>query len=64
MDAGADLDYPSSDGTIPLFYATNLGYDDVAMYLCLRCDDISMQDVDGQTIFTKYMFKKDYGRLT
>ena len=42
VDLGADLDFPSSEGTIPLFYAANLGYDEVAMYLCLRCDNISM----------------------
>ena len=37
IDHGADMDTKLSDGTIPIFYAQKLGYNDVCMYLSLRC---------------------------
>ena len=44
--------------------ASNLGYDEVAMYLSLRAKNIDLEDIDGETIFIKYMRKKDYNRLS
>jgi ankyrin repeat protein len=63
VDAGAKLDIPSEEGYIPLFYATKFGYDDIAMYLSLRCNQDRFEDMNGDTIFMQYMRKKDYNRL-
>ena len=64
VDAGARLDIPSEEGYIPLFYATKFGYDDITMYLSLRCNQDKFEDMNRDTIFMQYMRKKDYTRLT
>ena len=63
VDAGANLEIPSEEGYIPLFYATKFEYDDMAMYLSLRCNQDRFEDKNGETIFMHYMKKKDYNRL-
>ena len=62
-DFGANVDTKSSAGCSPLFHTAYHGYDDMCMYLSLRCKDIDMEDENGKTILLIYLLRKDIDRM-
>ena len=46
-----------------MMYASNFNFDNICMYLSLRCNNIDLEGEDGENIFTKYLHKKDIERM-
>ena len=55
-DHGADINTKMLSGMSPMIYAARKGYDDIAMYLSLRSDDIDLEnEATGNNVFTIYL---------
>ena len=46
-----------------MLYASNFNFDNICMYLSLRCNNVDLEGEDGENIFTKYLHKKDIERM-
>jgi ankyrin repeat protein len=63
-DHGADTNTTTANGQNCLLYAATRGYDNIAMYLCLRTKNIDHEDSQtGINIFTFYLMKQDLKRM-
>ena len=58
-DYGADMDSVNH----ALLHSAIHGYDDMCMYLSLRCEDLNVEDDDGKTAFVIYLLRKDLDRI-
>ena len=58
-DYGANIDSVNH----ALLYSAVNGYDDMCMYLSLRCEDLNVEDSDGKTAFVIYLLRKDMDRI-
>ena len=63
-DHGANIKTPTSNGMSPLLYAAVNGYDDIALYLCLRVNDVDIEDDTGKNVFLIYMIRQDLERMS
>lgn len=58
-DFGADISIMNSKGQTALQYTALQGYDNICMYLSLRCNYIDLENSDGHTILTVYLLRQD-----
>ena len=47
-----------------MIYANEFNFDNICMYLSLRCKNVDLEDKDGENIFTRYLYKKDLERMS
>lgn len=59
-DHGADVNTTSAAGQSPLIYAAVNNFDEIAMYLSLRCEDNNQEDgFTGLNVLALYLLRED-----
>ena len=62
-DHGADCNTRSSSGKNPIIHAAQNKFDEIAMYISLRCEDVDQEDRDtGHNALVIYLLREDLAR--